>query len=149
MVAVAAVTAVLTFASPAAALVGSSTSLQATPSSATVGQLVRLTATVTCSVDPIGGLGVSFFDGGDDIGTVQVGTNGQVALNTGFTTTGTHTITATYNGNAACGASYTTTSVTVSDAPPPPPPPSDGGCLLCDSLIGFHVGNINNPVIIH
>ena len=150
MVACASVAAVVALAFPAAAAVGSSTTVQAIPSSATVRQLVQLAATITCTDDPSGGLGVTFFDGMDNIGTVDVAANGQASLNTGFTTTGSHEITVAYNGNTNCGASFTTTTVTVSDAPPPPPPPvNGGGCLLCDSLIGFHVGNINNPVIIH
>jgi hypothetical protein len=150
MVACASVAAVVALASPAAAAVGSSTAVQATPSPATVGRLVQLTATVTCADDPSGGLGVTFSDGTDNIGTIDVDSAGHTTLNTAFTTTGTHEITAAYNGNTNCGASFTTLDVTVSDAPPPPPPPDNGGgCLLCDSLIGFHTGDIHNTLIIH
>lgn len=150
-VACAAVAAVVSFASPAVAVDQSSTSVQATPSAATVGQAVQLTATITCPEDPSPGLGVTFFDGGDIIATAPVSTTGLSTLTTNFATTGTHTITAAYNGNDDCGASNDTTDVTVSAVTPPPPPPdhNPGWCFLCDSPIGFHVGNVHNVINIH
>ncbi|WP_392895699.1 Ig-like domain repeat protein [Streptomyces sp. LN699] len=142
MVAVAAAT-VLSIAPSAAAADPSSTTVQATPSSATTGQLVTLDATVTCSSDPSGGLGVSFFDGPDLLATAAVSADGHSSLTTGFTTTGTHTITAAYNGDDGCSASNDTTTVTVSQAPAPPA--NTPSCLLC-GLIDFNVGDINNKV---
>jgi len=139
----AALASVVAFASPAAAAVPSTTSVTATPAAATVGQTVQLTATVTCSADPSGGLGVTFFDGPDLLATAPVNASGQATLPTTFSTTGSHTITAAYNGNADCFASNSTTTVQVSEAPPVPPTTP---CLLCGSLIGFTVGNIHNEV---
>lgn len=127
MVAVAAAT-VLSIAPSAAAADPSSTTVQATPSSATTGQLVTLDATVTCSSDPSGGLGVSFFDGPDLLATAAVSADGHSSLTTGFTTTGTHTITAAYNGDDGCSASNDTTTVTVSQAPAPRPTPRAACC---------------------
>jgi hypothetical protein len=141
--------AVVAFASPAAAAVQSSTSVQATPSAATVGAPVVLNATVTCADDPSGGLGVTFFDGEDLLDTVPVGANGEAELTANFTSTGTHNITATYNGNDACFASHSETTVVVSAAPVPPTTPG-GFCLLaCGGLISFNAGNIHNEINIH
>lgn len=142
VVAVAAAT-VLSLAPSAAAADPSSTTVQATPSSAATGQLVTLDATVTCSSDPSGGLGVSFFDGPDLLATAPVSADGHSSLTTGFTTTGTRTITAAYNGDDSCSASSGTTTVTVSQAPSRPA--GNPGCLLC-GLIDFHVGDIHNEV---
>ncbi|WP_240510009.1 Ig-like domain-containing protein [Streptomyces malaysiense] len=141
----AALAAVLAAAAPAAAA-ASSTSVTASPSTATVGGSVQLTAAVTCGSDPSGGLGMSFFDGGDLLTTVPVAADGQATYTTSFTTTGTHTITAAYNGNEACDASNSTTTVQVSSSPAPPDG-TPGLCLLaCGSLIGFVVGDIHNTV---
>ncbi|MFF8537576.1 Ig-like domain-containing protein [Streptomyces sp. NPDC015532] len=143
MVVVAAAATVLSLAPSAAAVDQSSTTVQVIPSPATTGQLVTLDATVTCSSNPDGGLGVSFFDGADLLATAPVSADGHSSLVTGFTTTGTHTIVAAYNGDDSCGASSATTTVTVSQAPAPPA--ADPGCLLC-GLIDFHVGDIHNEV---
>lgn len=142
VVALAAAT-VLSLAPSAAAADPSSTTVQATPSSATTGQLVTLAATVTCISDPSGGLGVSFFDGSELLATAPVSADGHSSLTTGFTTTGTHNITAAYNGDDSCGASNGSTTVTVSQAPAPPA--NNPGCLLC-GLIDFHVGDVHNEV---
>lgn len=152
LVAGAAMAAVVGFASPAAALVSSTTSATANPAAATVGQAVRLTATVTCAEDPTGGLGVTFFDGATLLATVPVEANGTAELATNFSTTGAHEITAAYNGNDNCGASNDETTVTVSEVTPPPPPPTTSApCfLICGgNFLGFNVGNINNTIIIH
>ncbi|WP_234354585.1 Ig-like domain-containing protein [Streptomyces sp. NRRL WC-3618] len=147
-----ALAAVVSLASPAAAAVDSTTTVTASPPAANVGVSVTLTATVTCADDPTGGLGVTFFDGGDLLDTVPVSTNGQAEHTTSFTTTGTHTITAAYNGNDNCFASSNTTTVVVSavPVPVPPTPPANGFCLLaCGGLIGFTVGDINNNIEVH
>ncbi|MFF8993340.1 Ig-like domain-containing protein [Streptomyces sp. NPDC014983] len=142
----AALAAVLAAAAPAAAA-PSATSVTASPATTTVGGSVQLTASVTCASDPSGGLGMSFFDGGDLLSTVPVGAGGQATYTTSFTTTGPHTITAAYNGNQACDASSSTTTVQVSASPAPPPGGTPGLCLLtCGSLIGFVVGDIHNSV---
>lgn len=144
----AALAAVLAAAAPAAAA-PSSTSVTASPPTATVGSPVQLTASVTCASDPSGGLGMSFFDGGDLLSTVPVGAGGQATYTTSFTTAGTHTITAAYNGNQACDASNgtATVQVSVSQTPPPGGGTTPGLCLLtCGSLIGFVVGDIHNSV---
>ncbi|MFF2848227.1 Ig-like domain-containing protein [Streptomyces sp. NPDC058001] len=147
VVACTALATVVGFASPAAAAVPSSTAVQASPSSTTVGSPVSLTATVTCTGDPSGGLGMTFFDGPDILDTVPVGANGNAAYTASFSSTGTHTITAAYNGNDNCGASNGTTSVVVSTTPVPPTPPN-GYCLLaCGGLINFQVGDIHNEII--
>ncbi|MET9904936.1 Ig-like domain-containing protein [Streptomyces sp. NPDC006446] len=143
MVAVAAAATVLSLAPSAAAADPSSTTVQATPSSATTGQLLTLDATVTCSSDPSDGLGVSFFDGTKLLATAPVSADGHSSLVTGFTTTGAHNITAAYNGDDSCSASSAITTVTVSQAPAPPA--TNPGCLLC-GLIDFHVGDIHNEV---
>ncbi|MFF1837612.1 Ig-like domain-containing protein [Streptomyces sp. NPDC058231] len=146
----AALAVVVGFASPAAAAVSSSTTVQASPSSAIVGAPVQLTGTVTCSGDPSGGLGLTLFDGGDILTTVPVGLDGHAEYSTSFTVTGTHTITAAYNGNDDCSASNSTVDVQVSVAPTPPAPPTGGLCLLvCSGLFGFNVGEIHNNLVFH
>lgn len=145
LVVAAALAAVLGLASPAWA-VPSSTTATATPQSGEVGTPVQLAATVDCPADPTGGLGVTFFDGGDLLDTVPVNANGQAGYTATFTTAGSHTITAAYNGNAECDASSNTTTVQVTSAPTPPVP-TPGFCLLaCGGLIDFSVGDINNTV---
>lgn len=145
-----ALAAVVGLASPAAAAVDSTTTVTASPSAANVGVPVTLTATVICDADPTEGLGVTFFDGGDILRTVSVGAGGQAEHTASFTTTGTHTITAAYNGNDNCFASNNTTTVVVSAVPVPPTPPANGFCFLaCGGLIGFTVGDINNNINVH
>jgi hypothetical protein len=136
---------VLGLASPAWA-VSSSTTVTATPQSAEIGTAVQLQATVDCPADPTGGLGVTFFDGGDELDTVPVNANGQASYTATFTTVGAHTITAAYNGNAECDASNNTTTIQATSAPNPPSP-IPGFCLLaCGGLINFSVGDITNNV---
>ncbi|MGW6746636.1 Ig-like domain-containing protein [Streptomyces sp. NPDC055025] len=146
---VAALAAVVALASPAAAAVPSSTAVQATPSAAAVGESVVLSATVSCTADPSGGLGVTFFDGSDLLTTVPVGADGQASYPTSFSTAGSHTITAAYNGNADCGASNAETTVVVSEAPVPPMPPIRYCLLACGGLINFSAGNIHNEINLH
>jgi hypothetical protein len=96
---------------------------------------------------------VTFFDGGTELPTVPVNSSGQATLTTSFSTTGSHEITAAYNGNqvgeAGCGASNGMTTVTVTESPTPPSP--NPCLLLCTptlgtSLINFSTGNINNNI---
>jgi hypothetical protein len=140
-----ALAAVVGLASPAAAADPSTTTVAASPPAAVVDAKVTLTATVTCAGDPSSGLGVTFFDGVDLLATVPVSAGGQSQLITAFTVTGTHKITAAYNGNTACNASYGETEVAVSAAPPAPP--AGGACFLaCDGLVGFTTGDIHNHI---
>ncbi|RPK44204.1 hypothetical protein EES39_17605 [Streptomyces sp. ADI92-24] len=75
-----------------------------------------------------------------------VNANGQAGYTATFTTAGSHTITAAYNGNAECDASNGTTTVQATSAPTPSDP-TPGFCLLaCGGLIAFSVGDINNTV---
>ncbi|MEU9763749.1 Ig-like domain-containing protein [Streptomyces sp. NPDC047985] len=107
-----------------------------------------MTASVTCGSDPSGGLGLSFFSGGDLLSTVPVAANGQAVFTTSFAVTGAHTITASYNGNEACDASHSTTTVQVSASPTPPTNQVPGFCLIaCGSVIGFVVGDIKNNTV--
>jgi hypothetical protein len=144
MVAFAAV-AVVGFASPAAAAELSATTLQASPSLATTGQQVNLSATVACPGDPSRGLGMTFSDGPTILATIPVGADGKAAYTATFTSAGAHTITASYNGNVNCSASNITTTIEVSATPTPPAPPNLP-CLPCNGTINF-TGNIQftNP----
>jgi hypothetical protein len=131
---------VVAIASPsaAAAAVSSVTTVQASPSTALTGQSVALSAIVTCAGDPSGGLGVTFFDGGNLLATVPVGAGGASAYATTFTSPGAHTITAAYNGNDNCTASNGTTTVQVTAAPTPSV--SSPLCvLLCNSPVNVSV----------
>ncbi|GAA1246956.1 hypothetical protein GCM10009665_42430 [Kitasatospora nipponensis] len=149
LVMAAAVSAVVAIASPAAAAEPSTTTVQASPSAATIGQPVSLTAMVACTGDPSGGLGMTFFDSGDVLDTVPVTAAGAASYTAHLSTVGTHTITAAYNGNDNCSASNSETTVVMAAAPAPPSPPN-GLCLLaCDSLINFNVGDIHNEVNIY
>jgi Bacterial Ig-like domain (group 3) len=134
-----ALAALLAFAPQASAqAMSSSTVVEASPTAATVGERVVLTATVNCTGTAEGGLGVTFFDGSNLLATVDVDPNGFASLATSFITTGEHLITAAYNGTDSCSASNDETTVAVSDAPAPPAPPLGG-------LISFNnVGNGNN-----
>lgn len=146
MIVPAALAAVGALASPAVAAEPSTTSVQATPSSVSTGELVHLTATVTCGANPSGGLGMTFFDGANLLGTVPVAADGTVQLNTAFTAPGTHSITGAYNGNDNCGASSGTATVQVSASTTPPW--GTGACfLLCGgALFNFSVGHIHNNI---
>jgi len=137
----AALAAVLGLASPAAA-VGSTTAVTATQFSTALGAVVRLQAAVACASDPSGGMGVTFWDGSTNLGTVSVGVDGKAAQLALFTT-GTHEVTAAYSGNGECDASSATTTVEVSAAPTAPDQPPL--CLLtCGGLISINEGDIYN-----
>lgn len=101
-------------------------------------------ATVTCAASPVGGLGVTFFDGPDLLDTVPVDADGNAVLPTSFDIAGSHEITAAYNGNDNCSASNDTTTVEVSDAPPPPTPPAGGLFNFGEIASGNTFNNIGN-----
>lgn len=109
------------------------TTVQASPASAMVGQQVVLSSMVSCPGFVPGGLGVTFFDGEDLLATVPLDASGNASETTTFSTAGSHTITAAYNGDANCAASNSVTTVqvtTASPVPPAPPTPSLGGGLI-------------------
>lgn len=140
--------AVVVFASPAAASVPSTTTVQASPSPVDAGQPVTLSATVSCSGDPAGGFGMTFSDGQDVLATVQVSGDGSAAYTARLGSTGLHTITASYAGSDDCDASSATTTVEVSGASTPPVVPNFP-CILCNGLINFTTGDIHNTVEIN
>ncbi|MEU1618393.1 Ig-like domain-containing protein [Streptomyces sp. NPDC005722] len=115
----AAIAAVVGVASPAAAAVDSTTTLQVSPPTAAVWAPVQLTATVVCPGDPSGvtDVGMTFFDGGEIMATVPVAANGLATYTARFKTAGVHTVTAAYNGNANCYASNDEGTVTVTGTP--------------------------------
>jgi len=120
-----------------------STTVQASPASATVGQAVTLTVQVSCPADPSGGLGVTLFDGSNLLATVPVDSTGAGSLSTNFSATGSHVITAAYNGDSDCAASNNTTTVDVTSSPTPPAPPSLIGNVssLINNTGGINFGN--------
>ncbi|MFI2299714.1 Ig-like domain-containing protein [Actinacidiphila glaucinigra] len=121
-------TAVVGAASPAAAD-QSTTTLQISPTTAAAGSPVQLTARVFCPGEPGGGvgLGVTFFDGGNILDTRPVVANGFAGYVARFATTGTHTITAAYNGNVNCFASNAKATVTVTPPSTAPTAPTRAG----------------------
>jgi len=121
----------------AQALDPSTTMVQASPASASVGQAVTLTAEVSCPADPSSGLGVTFFDGSNLLATVPVDSAGDGSLTTNFSATGSHVITAAYNGDSDCAASNSTTAVDVTSSPTPPAPAG----LIGPVLGGINIGN--------
>jgi hypothetical protein len=138
----AALAAVLGLASPAAA-VGSTTTVTATQFSTALGTAVQLQAAVACDSDPSADMGVTFWDGADELATVSVGPDGKASQFALFTT-GTHKVTAAYSGNGTCDASSGSTTVEVTAATTPPGQPPL--CLLTcgGGLISINEGDIYN-----
>ena len=79
----------------------STTTLTTNTASALVGQPVTLTATVQSG----GGGSVSFYDGATQLGTTQSVVNNTATLTLTSLAAGTHSITATYSGNASYAGS--------------------------------------------
>lgn len=94
----------------------SSISLVITPSTATVGTPVTLTATVT----PAGALGtVTFADGATALGSATLGADGKAPLTIGSLALGSYSIVASYSGDSNFNASATSpTNLVVSKAVP-------------------------------
>src|SRR5437773_1924876 len=90
---------------PAAA--ATSTTINSTPTPASLGQTVTLSATVTSGAGVPTGT-VTFRDGATALGTVTL-VNGSASLITSTLAVGTHPLTATYNGSAAFTASTSPT----------------------------------------
>lgn len=87
----------------------STTVLNITPNPIPAGETVTLVATVSApGGDVTTGLGVTFFDGPNELGTVPViggPLTGTATLTTSFATTGPHEIVAAFNGTDSVGAS--------------------------------------------
>ncbi|MEK6669339.1 MAG: IPTL-CTERM sorting domain-containing protein [Pseudomonadota bacterium] len=112
-------------ASTVSVLMASTTSLSATPTLATVGQAVTLTASVAGNA-PTGT--VQFKDGGNNLGAPVAVGNGVATLSTNQLAVGSHSISAAYSGDAgnapstssstpvSVNASSTSTALSVSPA---------------------------------
>jgi RHS repeat-associated protein len=98
-----------------------STALAAAPGTAYQGQTVALTATIS-GANPSGS--VSFSEGGTNLGSANV-SGGIAVFSASFATVGSHTVSASYPGDANNGASSSNTvSVQVLVGPVPPAPPA-------------------------
>jgi hypothetical protein len=102
---------------PPAAAAATTTTLAADVSSPTVGQTVHLTATVTSTAGTPTGT-VTFFDAHSGaLGTTSLDASGQAVLATAFSPSGTHALTAVFNGTAVFAPSLSLAlPVTVSQA---------------------------------
>ena len=100
----------------ASAATSTTTSLAASANPVVTGQSITLTATVT-GTSPTGT--VTFMDGGTSLGTGSVSA-GKATLAKSFTTTGSHSLTAVYAGDANnTGSTSAALALTVNPAPPP------------------------------
>jgi Big-like domain-containing protein len=116
------------------------TTVEASPAAATTGQEVDLTATVTCEgFPPEGGLGVTFFAGSELLDTKTLDASGEAAHTTTFDAPGSYKITAAYNGNSNCRASFDEMFVDVTSTPTPPEP-----CDCNGDFINLHNVGVNN-----
>lgn len=89
------------------------TALTSAPNPSNVGQVVTFTATVTTTAPTQATGNVSFKDGTKIIGTATVDANGVATLNKKISTAGSHSITATYNGDSLSGKSTSNVVVQV------------------------------------
>jgi len=115
---------------PPAPATATATALAIDVSAPAVGQGAHLTATVTSTAGTPGGT-VTFFDGNTALGTASLNAGGQAVLATAFRTSGSHTLTAVFNGAADFAPSrsaalqetvsqaVTTTTLTASANPAP------------------------------
>lgn len=79
--------------------------LSSSPNPSNFGQSIGFTATVTSQAFNVTPTGVvTFFDGSTNIGTSNLGSTGAGTLATSTLSIGTHTITATYNGDSNYGS---------------------------------------------
>lgn len=101
------------FAGAAAAQEVSTTVVVASDTLPNLGEAVTFTATVTSAGSVVGGLGVTFFDGGTTLDTVLVEADGTASLTTSTLTLGPHHITAAFNGTLEASASSNTVDITV------------------------------------
>ena len=84
------------------------TALTVAPSSVLAGQTVHLTAAVTATPLPPGGV-ITFYDGPNSLGSAQIDSQGVAYRDTSLLSGGTHTLTAAYQG-------FTQTAFTPTDA---------------------------------
>jgi streptogramin lyase len=115
---------------PPAPAAATATALATDVSAPSVGQAVRLTATVTSAAGTPAG-SVTFFDGTTALGTATLDAGGHAVLATAFATAGSHSLTAVFDGTAAFAPSQsaalkeavspasTTTALTASANPAP------------------------------
>lgn len=87
--------------------VASTTTLTSTPNPAADGQLVTVAATVTSAVSATGK--VTFYDGSTSLGTSTLNGTGVASIATSALASGSHSLTAQYNGDA--GHSVSTSNV--------------------------------------
>lgn len=102
----------------AAPRAATSTAVDAAPPTSTYGQTVTLSASVTAGTGTPTGT-VTFTDGSTTLGTATLAGNGEAILATSSLAVGSHTITATYNGDALFAGSAGTTPETVQAAQAP------------------------------
>lgn len=94
-----------------------SVSLAASPGTPTAGTVVNLTAQVTSNAGvPFGG--VSFYDGSSLLGTLSLDANGSATFSTASLTTGSHSITASFNANGPFAGSISPPLGFLVTAPP-------------------------------
>ena len=96
------------------AVASTSTTVSGSPNPSAVGQLVTFTANVFSSSGIPTGT-VQFLDGSTSLGTASLNGSGQAILSTNSLASGTHTITATYQGSASFTSSSGTTTQTVTN----------------------------------
>ena len=84
---------------------GTTTTLTVTPNPATAGQVVNLTATVTCGLVPAPVGSVTFMSGTHNLGTVQIARQSGTATLLDRFAPGQYQLTALYNGNNSCNSS--------------------------------------------
>ena len=85
--------------------VGTMTTLSVTPNPAAAGQVVNLTATVTCGLVPAPVGSVTFMSGTSNLGTVQIVSQSGTATLLDRFAPGQYQLTALYNGNSSCNSS--------------------------------------------
>jgi Bacterial Ig-like domain (group 3) len=106
------------FSWPGAILPASTTTLQASPTSANTGQSVTLTATVTSQSGtntPTGS--VTFYNGSTSLGTATLGSTGTATFSTTTLPVGSESITASYGGDSNdAGSTSQPVTVTITSA---------------------------------
>ncbi len=118
---------------------GSTTTLAASPNTATAGQTVTLTATVTPDARSTGtptGT-VTFEEGTTVLGTAPLN-NGVATFAIATLAVGSHTITSVYSGDANFATASGVTTETVNAPPTPPPATSTGPRLTGVQRYGYH-----------
>jgi YVTN family beta-propeller protein len=94
-----------------------STTLTSSATTVTAGQQVTFTATVSSAVSGTPTGSVAFLDGTAQIGSSSLGANAQATFSTSSLAAGTHSITATYSGDANFAASASAMLLETVNAP--------------------------------